>query len=393
MTAPTADAAPIAARQQTVGEIRVVWKDSLGGLAGAHLPHGTEQAPDLFHTLEWFQHLSECGIESSDALRVAQLALHDGSGFLLPLQVVRRARAAVLGRSVCSLSNFYSSLYGPIGAPENVTPEACTALACSIRDDIAGSAVIDLQPLDQEAPLARYLPGALQVVGYAVDTYFCFGNWYLPVAGRRWAEIEPGIPSKQRNTIKRGRKKLADAGEWSLHIHTEPGPALEQAIQDYEAIYARSWKQPEPFVDFVPGLCRWTAARGWLRLGVVRLGDTPIAAQIWFVHQRKALIFKLAYDEAHKRLSAGSVLTTELMRHVVDVDGADEIDYLTGDDAYKADWMTHRRERIGLLAFRRSTVTGLCAFLKHRLGRRLARWRSACRPTTAPEVQRAPNVD
>lgn len=364
----------VAAREATVW--RVQWHDSFDTEVLRQLPD-LEQAPDLFHTLAWFQHLYRYGIDQGEALRIARVTTTDGAGFLLPLQLRVSARAALFGRSLTSLSNYYSSLYGPIGSPAACTREACRALARSLRREVGGSAVIDLQPLDDSGPLMTHLPGALGAEGYAVDTYFCFGNWYLPVQGRSWAEIEPAIPSQQRNTVKRARKKLTDAGPWTLTIHSAPGPALEQAIADYQAIYARSWKKPEPFVDFVPSLCRWAAKCGWLRLGVVRLGATPIASQIWFIHQRKALIFKLAYDEAHKRLSAGSVLTADLMQHAIDIDRAEEIDYLTGDDAYKAGWMTHRRERVGLLAFRRSHPQGLLSELRHCVGRAWARRRAA----------------
>jgi CelD/BcsL family acetyltransferase involved in cellulose biosynthesis len=61
-------------------------------------------------------------------------------------------------------------------------------------------------------------------------------------------------------------------------------------------------------------------------------------------------IFKLAYDERFAQLSAGSVLTSQLMRQVIDVDRVAVVDYLTGDDAYKRDWMSHRRERVGVRA-------------------------------------------
>jgi len=355
---------------------QVAWHTNLDAVA-LHAGLDVEQAPDLFHTLPWFQHLHRCGIAPSEGLAVARVATPDGRGFLLPLQRQRGARAAVFGLSLTSLSNYYSSLYGAIGKPEACTPEACRALARSLRSEVADSAVLDLQPLDAQGPLMANLPAALQAEGYAVDTYFCFGNWYLPVEGRTWAQIEAGLPSRQRNTIKRARKKLSGAGAWTLKIHHEPGAELEQAIADYQAIYARSWKQPEPFKEFVPGLCRWAAARGWLRLGVVRLDDTPIAAQIWFVQQRKALIFKLAYDETYRQLSAGSVLTADLMCHAIDVDHALEVDYLTGDDAYKADWMTHRRERRGLVAFRKTAIRGIMAGIRHRLGKVALRFRPA----------------
>ena len=54
---------------------------------------------------------------------------------------------------------------------------------------------------------------------------------------------------------------------------------------------------------------------------------------------------KLAYDEAWKRYSPGSILISYLMQYVIEVDKVEEIDFLTGNDAYKADWMTERRER------------------------------------------------
>ena len=35
----------------------------------------------------------------------------------------------------------------------------------------------------------------------------------------------------------------------------------------------------------------------------------------------------------------------KLMRHVIDVDQVREVDFGSGDDAYKKDWMSDRRER------------------------------------------------
>jgi len=61
--------------------------------------------------------------------------------------------------------------------------------------------------------------------------------------------------------------------------------------------------------------------------------------------QDKASIFRLAYDEEWKRYSPGSILTAYLMRHVINIDKVEEIDFLTGNEPYKQDWMTERRER------------------------------------------------
>ena len=36
------------------------------------------------------------------------------------------------------------------------------------------------------------------------------------------------------------------------------------------------------------------------------------------------------------------------MEHVIDTDQVEEIDFLTGNEAYKQDWMSDRRERFAL---------------------------------------------
>ena len=93
-----------------------------------------------------------------------------------------------------------------------------------------------------------------------------------------------------------------------------------------------------------------------------------MAAQVWLVHGGKANIYKLAYAKGWEKFSAGTVLTHALMEYVMEVDRVQEVDYLSGDDAYKADWMALRRERVGLVAFDRSRLCGLLAAGRHFAG-------------------------
>ena len=140
---------------------------------------------------------------------------------------------------------------------------------------------------------------------------------------------------------------------------------MERAISDYGRIYSASWKVPEPYPHFVPGLIRTCAEKGWLRLGLLYVDDQPVAAQVWIIVDHSALIYKLAYDDRHASLSPGTVLTTHLMRHAIDVDKVRIVDYLTGDDPYKRDWMSHRRERWGILALNPRTVGGVLGITEH----------------------------
>ena len=73
-----------------------------------------------------------------------------------------------------------------------------------------------------------------------------------------------------------------------------------------------------------------------------------MAAQFWTVENQTAWIHKLAHRTDARHLSAGSVLTASLMARVIDEDGVALVDFGTGDDAYKADWMDGTRARLRL---------------------------------------------
>lgn len=53
------------------------------------------------------------------------------------------------------------------------------------------------------------------------------------------------------------------------------------------------------------------------------------------------------------------------MQHVLEVDKVDEADYLSGDDAYKKDWMSRRRERWGLLTLNPRPLHSLLTISRH----------------------------
>ncbi len=325
---------------------------------------------ELFQTAAWFDTLGAHGFESApQLLRLALPADAHGVQGQLPLMHAG-------GRQPLSaLANYYSGLYGPCGpegCPPDLTAAQWQAVAQALRQ-LPGGAVLRLQPLDPGSTWLSALESGLQAAGFRTERFFCFGNWYLPVAPGGFAAYWAARPSVLQSNVARGRRRLDKAGPWRSAIVSRPGAALEEALAAYTAVYARSWKQPEPCAGFMPALVRRAAEQGWLRLGVLWQGREPLAAQVWLVHADKANIYKLAYAQGQEKYSVGSVLTTALMQQVLDVDGVHEVDFLSGDDAYKADWMALRRERIGLLAFDRRRLAGQIAAARHWLGRWLRR--------------------
>ena len=74
--------------------------------------------------------------------------------------------------------------------------------------------VVQLRPLDPESATFPALVGALRSIG-TVQTYFCFGNWYLRVEGRSYREYQASLPAVLRETIRRKSKKLTEKANGS----------------------------------------------------------------------------------------------------------------------------------------------------------------------------------
>ncbi|WP_182915775.1 GNAT family N-acetyltransferase [Massilia cavernae] len=276
-----------------------------------------------------------------------------------------RAEKERLGWRLTSLSNFYTSLYEPVLAP-GVTAAGLLPLLSALNREFRPLSSLMLAPMDAGGEAYRTLLGAMRLKGWLPFEYFSFGNWYLPVSFD-WNKYLAQRSSTQRNTIRRMGKKFANDGG-VLEIVTGPDD-LPGAIEAYERVYAASWKKPEPFPAFVPGLVQSCAAKGYLRLGLAWLGGEPVAAQVWIVAHGRAEIYKVAYDEKFKAYSPGTLVTALLMQHVIDVDKVGEVDYLIGEDPYKKTWMSHRRDRRGIIAYNPRALSGLAGLARESAGR------------------------
>ncbi len=276
-----------------------------------------------------------------------------------------------------AVANYYTSLYSPLISSLESMEERTAVIEKLVQQLIQlrpRCSCVDLSPLDGDASETASLRQSMSALGWYAKEYKCFGNWYLPCANMSFNDYMRGRSSALLNTWTRKRKKFEQNSDARLEIVSDPSK-VASAMDAYEAIYVKSWKKPEPYVDFVRNWAVVCAKNGWLRLGLAWLGDTPIAAQFWFTMHGRAYIFKLAYDEQHAKLSAGTVLSAYMFKHALDEDRVFEIDYLTGDDAYKQSWMTSRRQRVGILACNPWSPRGLLIGAKELAGDITKPWR------------------
>jgi hypothetical protein len=340
----------------------------------------TDTSSDIFKSLPWFRNLAASGLADNTALRIYGVESNTEHGaplLVLPLCHQNSKQTRFSFRKLSALSTFYTSLFSPIvdklvNTSDASMKEPVDVLIKTIAAERPRWDIIDLHPMDANANAFTALADALRKNGMAVQHYFCFGNWYLNVNGRTFEEYCNALPSKLRNTLERKSKQLDNANRLRIRIFSSIDE-LDAGISAYEKIYHASWKIPETYPAFMPGLIRTCATQGWLRLGIAYINEQPAAAQVWIVYNNVASIYKLAYDEQFASFSIGTILTAQLMRHVIDVDKVREVDYLTGDDDYKKGWMSDRRERSGLIAFNLCTVHGLLAACKNLGGHAIKR--------------------
>jgi len=304
----------------------------------------------------WYANFVDTAIHEPNQVRFYVLRRDHLPIAALPLQLIIKPFRSELQ----SLTSFYSSFYTPLLHPAAMQVDL-SALLQRIKSHHPGLSCIRTAPMERQAPATYLFLMALRDNGFISFEYFFFRNWFLKVR-QNWAGYWRSRESRIRNTVKRSEKKLLALGG-TLDI-VSGGPELERALADYQLVYQSSWKRPEPFVHFVPGLVRVCAEQGWLRLGVARLQGRPIAAQIWIVNEGRASIFKLAYHEEFKAFSAGSQLTAHLLQHVIEVDRVSVVDYLIGDDGYKKHWMSDCGERIGIVAYKGNSFPGMVGAAK-----------------------------
>lgn len=281
-----------------------------------------------FDRLEWWQGL----VRHCDLFPLIAIARHGDQRGVMPL--LRK------GRQVHCLANWYNFRVAPLFSHQANR----SAMLDELARDLAGQTPhLVLAPLPDEQGETTALAAALRKAGWVTFVDQCDVNHVLPVNGRSYGEYLAGRPGPVRTTLKR------KAGKVAVRIETAFDPASWAA---YEAIYAQSWKGEEGSPAFLRAFAEQEGQAGRLRLGLALADGEPVAAQFWTVEHGTAFIHKLAHTEASKPLSPGTTLTAALFEHVIDRDGVELVDFGTGNDPYKRDWMEQVRPRYRIEALR-----------------------------------------
>jgi hypothetical protein len=242
------------------------------------------------------------------------------------------------------LTNWYSFAIRPLFTGEGDRSAALRMLFAKLRKQAARLTLYPV-PDAAEADLAT----ALRAAGWWVKATPAGDRHWLDLTGLShddWWESRPGA---LKNTVKRKVKK----GIVDIQLLTEYNPSSWAA---YESIYAASWKPEEGDRALLRTFAESESTRGTFRMGIARIEGIPVAAQYWTVEDGTAFIHKLAHVEDSLKASPGTLLSAALFRHVIEVDGVKRVDFGTGNDGYKRDWMNRHEPLWRLEAFNPSRI-------------------------------------
>lgn len=311
----------------------------------------------MFFTEAWLQTMSSSALDDKQSLLLACVIEGGSVVAILPLK-------NGVNNDWYALGHLYTWLYTLLVDKEAAHNRVIKCLAMGISR--SSCQLLRLEPVAENDNHIQRLQLELEALGFYCNRQYKFYNWFHPVSENTIADYMAGRPSRVQNTIARKQRKLAREHSYRFVIYNTDD--LAKGLADYNIVYSASWKAKELFDDIIERLVHAFAEKGWLRLGVLYIDEKPAAAQLWFVVHPRANIFKLAYDEKWKQYSPGSILIRHMMEYVIEIDKVQELDFLMGNDNYKQDWMTERRERWGLYCAKQKKPdiqdNGIFGFLK-----------------------------
>jgi CelD/BcsL family acetyltransferase involved in cellulose biosynthesis len=311
----------------------------------ALLSAGPHSAP--FDRLEWWQGLEQhCG-----AKPFLCIAREGPQRAVLPLQ-----RSA---KGLAALANWYNFHTRPLCSDPLDAGAMLSAMARSLAKQ---AQLIELSGVPAEDGSVSLITDAFRRNGWLVFAEVCDTNHILPVNGRTYAEYLADRPGQLRTTLKRKAGKV----QVQLLDHFDAA-----AWADYEDIYADSWKPSEGSPPFLRQFAESEGKAGRLRMALAHAEGRAIAAQMWTVEGSTAFIHKLAHRQDAKPLSPGTTLSAALFEQVIDRDKVTLVDFGTGDDGYKRDWMETQRPRYRMELLRPAHA-GNWAIIAKRIVNRLA---------------------
>jgi CelD/BcsL family acetyltransferase involved in cellulose biosynthesis len=275
-----------------------------------------ESQPDPFQRIDWFTSVWEHERPGERPL-IVRARSSAGEAWLF-LARTRPNRLVSAGGAL-------SPRFAPVFAGEVDDGMRRTLLrAMARRLKSQGIARLSLGPL--LGPDAGLLRQSFERAGWTVTARGAGANFRLTVAGRNFEDFWETCSARLHEQVAAG----------SRHLTIEIADLLTpQLSEEMELVGGNN--------PFLRSLAEDATLDRTLRLAVARIGDAPVAVQLWTFEDGVGTAIWRAEDGTARSYFPSAELTASMLRYLINVDHADTVDLGNGEDDELAEWADERR--------------------------------------------------
>jgi CelD/BcsL family acetyltransferase involved in cellulose biosynthesis len=201
------------------------------------------------------------------------------------------------------------------------------------------------------------LAGAAGGAGYVTVERTLLRSPYIDLA-QGWEAFEQSLGSSAQMAMRRRRRRLAELGEVTLEAYDGSGAPFAERFDELVALERLGWKgeqgtaiasRPET-LRFYREVGAWAAQRGWLRIHLLRLDGTAIAAVFGLRAHGVHASLKIGHDPAHQKLGPGVMLMHDVIQEAF-TEECKTVELLGDEDPLKRSWTELTREWRAFEAF------------------------------------------
>lgn len=180
---------------------------------------------------------------------------------------------------------------------------------------------------------------------------------YIDLSGHDWDSYVSTLSKSQRYNFRRRQRKL----EKDYEVKFEEADSEESRSRCLKALvdlHLKRWDtkggsdalEEDSHKDFHEIMTRKGLEQGWLKLYVLWLDGKPAAALYGYLYGGKFYFYQSGFDPDFYKQSVGLVIMGLAIQKAIEA-GAQEYDFLHGNESYKYSWTDSDRELIRLDLF------------------------------------------
>jgi CelD/BcsL family acetyltransferase involved in cellulose biosynthesis len=268
----------------------------------------------------WWQHFG-----SGAGLFLGAVRHCDKTIGIAPLLVTNNIAYFIGNKDVCDYLDFI------------IEPGQGTAFFDVLLDSLAKASImqLDLAPLRPDSTVLTLLVDIAPKRGWQVQHSPDDVSVILDLPAT-WEEYLQLLETKQRHELRRKLRRLSEEGAANYRITTE---ANTKDFDIFFRLFRDSRHDKAAFLttkmeSFFRSVATIMAGQKLLRLGILEVDNSPVAATMCFDNRDDVYLYNSGYDPEYSRLSVGLISKALCIKDSIER-GKKRFDFLKGGEEYK----------------------------------------------------------